>query len=50
MREITITQKNFDGKGNDRVFREWVKPDAVALRIRRIEQAYNMDHTTVTVR
>lgn len=49
MPTIVTTQKDFDGKGNDRVFRQWVKPGQVELTIRRKSQAYNMDHTTFTV-
>lgn len=49
MRKITVTQVNFDGNGNDREFTYWVKLGQVALKIRDIERAYNMDHTTIAV-
>lgn len=49
MRKITVTQKNWNGKGDDRSFTYWVKPDQVPLKIRDIERAYNMDATEVTI-
>jgi len=49
MRKIVVTQINWDGQGNDRAFPYWVKRDQVDLKIRDIERAYNMDHTTVEI-
>lgn len=49
MRKITVTQIDFDGNGSDREFHYWVKPGQVALKVKDIERAYNMDHTRVDV-
>lgn len=47
MIKVTVTQINWNGRGDNRSFTYWVKPDRLARRLARIEQAYNMDHTTV---
>jgi hypothetical protein len=49
MRNIVVTQINFDGQGNDRALSYWVKKDQVALKIQSINRAYNMDHTTIEI-
>ncbi len=49
MRKITVTQIDFDGQGSNREFVYWVKPGQVALKLRGIERAFNMDHTKVDV-
>ena len=50
MRNIVVTQINFDGQGNNREFSYWVKKDQVELKIQAVNRAYNMDHTTIEIR
>lgn len=49
MRQIKVTQINWNGKGGNRTFDYWVKPDQVDLKIRDIERAFNMDHTKIEI-
>lgn len=49
MRNILVTQINFDGQGNDRTFSYWVKPDQVELKVRDLNRAYNMDRTKIEI-
>jgi hypothetical protein len=49
MRNIVVTQINWNGQGSDRAFSYWVKRDQVALKIRDLERSYNMDHTTIEI-
>lgn len=49
MRKITIVQLNWNGRGDNRTFTRWAKPEQLQYKLRRISEAYNMDHTTVTV-
>lgn len=49
MNKIQVTQKNWNGKGDNRTFTYWVKTGQVALKLRDISRAYNMDNTEVAV-
>jgi|1185.fasta_scaffold423149_2 hypothetical protein len=49
MAKIVITQKNVDGKGNDRIFTHWPKRGQAEITARRLGRAYNLDHTTIEI-
>ena len=49
MPKITVTQKNYDGQGNNRIFTRWVKRGQSEITVQRISQAYNLDHTDIIV-
>ena len=49
MPKITVTQKNYDGAGNNRTFTRWVKRGQADITVRRMARAYNPDHTEITV-
>lgn len=49
MRKIIVTQKDWNGRGDDRKLVYWVKPGQVELKLRSIGRAFNMDSTEVQV-
>lgn len=46
---LEITQLNYDGHGNNRVFRQYVVDATLRTRLSNIRRAYNLNSTTVTV-
>lgn len=49
MPKIITTQKNFDGKGNDRVFTRWVKPGQAEITVQRMSRAYKAESTEFSI-
>lgn len=50
MLTIEITQKNWDGKGNDRTFyKRGVRESELERKLGQIARAYNQEHTEVQV-